>query len=71
MNAETLKVIARGMRLLAVQNLRDHRERWPHVPEKFFGAVEGALGDISVDEAFAALDREEKQLAGTDEGAKR
>lgn len=56
---QTLKV----WRAESIADLRSDRAKfWPSISDRDFGAIERALGDISVDEARASLWRLEREI---------
>lgn len=57
MTLDELRTYVQASRETAQLALRLERQRWPRVPDRDFDAVINALGEISVEEAFAALER--------------
>lgn len=62
---EELAAWAKVSRSLATDRVRDYAaHECPLVTAAEIDAVCGALGDVSVNEAFDALDRRQRELAG-------
>ncbi len=62
MNRQELIEMANDLRGCAQAAMReDHRKRWPHVSASDFSAIVNAVGEISLDEAFTALERIEAE----------
>jgi ribosomal protein L22 len=62
MDREALATLARNMRLKAADFVQQYAAaRCLNVSEKDVRAIAGAVGEISIDEACAALDRIDRQ----------